>query len=270
MHLGIVTHIIVLQSKNEDLFVSVSSDFESLPSSPYRAYLEESKAPLTSFLFTLPLFVGYHFGVWWINTIENLPWANAADVLLVQGLRMLGAVGPMVSFVVVVFAFLLSQQLSAKPWRLPRTGTWVLMILESLLFALPVFLLSRLTNQVLLSATAARELPIHVNLILSLGAGVYEEFLFRMLLMGLLFVILKRLFRLEKTELYFSVMVIQALLFAAFHHLPGSIEVFRLHVFAFRTLAGIYFAYLYQERGFGIAAGSHACYDLIAVTMNAL
>jgi hypothetical protein len=42
-----------------------------------------------------------------------------------------------------------------------------------------------------------------------------------------------------------------------------------LRAFAFRTAAGVYFAYLYSERGFGITAGSHAFYDIFAVTLNA-
>ncbi len=70
----------------------------------------------------------------------------------------------------------------------------------------------------------------------------------------------------------------QALLFSASHHLPGSPEQVTnlvearavLPVFTFRTLAGLYFAAIYIERGFGIAAGSHACYDLLVVLLDML
>ena len=40
-------------------------------------------------------------------------------------------------------------------------------------------------------------------------------------------------------------------------------EVFDAYVFLFRTLAGVYFAVLFQLRGFGIAVGAHACYDVL-------
>ena len=36
-----------------------------------------------------------------------------------------------------------------------------------------------------------------------------------------------------------------------------------IYVFLFRMLAGIYFALLFRLRGFGIAVGTHAFYDII-------
>jgi hypothetical protein len=35
------------------------------------------------------------------------------------------------------------------------------------------------------------------------------------------------------------------------------------YVFLFRTMAGVYFALLFQFRGFAVAAGAHACYDVL-------
>jgi len=40
--------------------------------------------------------------------------------------------------------------------------------------------------------------------------------------------------------------------------------------FGFRTMAGIYFAVLFAIRGFGITAGTHAFYDIIATFINAI
>jgi len=39
--------------------------------------------------------------------------------------------------------------------------------------------------------------------------------------------------------------------------------------FGFRTIAGIYFAVLFAIRGFGVTAGTHAFYDIIATIINA-
>ena len=45
---------------------------------------------------------------------------------------------------------------------------------------------------------------------------------------------------------------------------------FTVREFVFRTLAGVYFACLFAMRGFGITAGTHAFYDIIAVLVNAV
>jgi len=244
------------------------------PISPYQAYLEESHSPIVSLIFTLPLFLAYHLGIWAIQKLENAPWANGADRLLAVLLTKFGVSGPLLSLCFVVTVLLIWQQASGRPWRV-RGITLLIMFLESCFFSLPPFLLGKVVRHALMSAGADAGLPVHINLVLSLGAGVYEEFFFRMLLLSFLLFVFGTLFRLEGFRLYFTAVLVQAFLFALFHHLPGSPERLDLlsrdfwQAFAFRTLAGVYFAHLYHERGFGIAAGSHAAYDVIAVTLNA-
>ena len=48
------------------------------------------------------------------------------------------------------------------------------------------------------------------------------------------------------------------------HHVGPYGEEFDDFIFLFRTLAGLFFAFLYQFRGFGVAVGmAHACYDVL-------
>ena len=57
---------------------------------------------------------------------------------------------------------------------------------------------------------------------------------------------------------------ISSLLFSAAHHVgPYGEWPIRWPHFVFRTLAGVFFALVYVYRGFGIAAGSHAAYDIL-------
>src|SRR5262249_1754553 len=94
------------------------------------------------------------------------------------------------------------------------------------------------------------------------GAGIYEEVLFRLLLLSGL----AGLFRLADLPRVIGLplaAVASALLFAAAHHVGPNGEAFEGYGFLFRTLAGLYFALLYQLRGFGIAVGAHASYDLL-------
>ena len=56
---------------------------------------------------------------------------------------------------------------------------------------------------------------------------------------------------------------VSATVFAAAHNLGPYGEPFHARAFLFRALAGLYFALLYALRGFGIAVGAHAGYDVL-------
>jgi hypothetical protein len=256
----------------------------------YSGYLQYSAAPLTGFLFALPLFLVYHAGLWWLNTFEGLRWANAVDIVIANWLGLLGMAGPLLSFILVIIVFLAMHAMAGKSWRRPPFSTWFLMVMESLVLALPVFMLSRLVMSIIdyLPLAAAQEIapqaelvvsPViswQANMVLSCGAGVYEEFFFRVLVMGLLALFLGKVCGLRGGWKYLAAAVLQALLFAASHHLPGGQEeIFSyaqlrqyLPAILFRTVAGLYFAFVYVERGFGISAGAHAGSDLMVVLLE--
>jgi membrane protease YdiL (CAAX protease family) len=54
-----------------------------------------------------------------------------------------------------------------------------------------------------------------------------------------------------------------AALFSAAHHVGPHGQPYSNYLFLFRLAAGLYFALLYQLRGFGIAVGAHACYNVM-------
>jgi membrane protease YdiL (CAAX protease family) len=143
-------------------------------------------------------------------------------------------------------------------------GVCLGMALESVLFGLGLWGLSRGLGPVIGSLTAAvgdhpAGLP---QIVTFVGAGIYEELLFRL---GV-YTALVALLRLLQAPLILAVPVaalLSAALFAAAHHIGPYGEPFTDHVFLFRLLAGLYFAALYQFRGFGIVVGAHACYAVL-------
>jgi hypothetical protein len=198
-----------------------------------------------------------------------------------DALGRLGMAGPLLSFIMVCMVFLTMHAMTGRPWRWPPAYAWLLMIMESLIMALPVFLLSRLVARLIaylpLSALeGGGDISWRANLVLSCGAGVYEEFFFRVLVMGSLVFFLGTVLRMRGGWKFVLAAATQALLFALSHHLPGGPEeIFNFEqartavpVFTFRFAAGVYFAFLYVERGFGIAAGAHAGYDLMVVLLE--
>jgi membrane protease YdiL (CAAX protease family) len=112
------------------------------------------------------------------------------------------------------------------------------------------------------------------DVVTGIGAGIYEELVFRLILIIALMVLFGDILQLgHKTSIILSVFI-SAALFGAYHHivyLEGQFvqsSPFNWAEFSFRTIAGIYFAVLFAIRGFGITAGAHAFYDIIAVFMN--
>ncbi len=114
------------------------------------------------------------------------------------------------------------------------------------------------------------------NIVTGIGAGIYEELVFRLILIIVLMVLFQDILRQNHNISIILSVFISAALFGAYHHivyLEGQFiqsSPFDWAEFSFRTIAGIYFAVLFAIRGFGITAGAHAFYDIIAVFMNAL
>ena len=113
------------------------------------------------------------------------------------------------------------------------------------------------------------------SVVTGIGAGIYEELVFRLILICLLMLLFQDVLKLShKNSIILSVLV-SAGLFSAHHHIVlvnGQLAlsaVFNWTEFGFRTIAGVYFAVLFAIRGFGITAGTHAFYDIIATIINA-
>jgi hypothetical protein len=113
------------------------------------------------------------------------------------------------------------------------------------------------------------------NIITGVGAGIYEELVFRLILICVLMFVFQDLFALSHINAIVVSVLLSALLFSAHHHfifVDGRWQTgdsFSPVKFLFRTTAGVYFAVLYAIRGFGITAGTHALYDIMVTILNA-
>lgn len=113
-----------------------------------------------------------------------------------------------------------------------------------------------------------------VDVVTGIGAGIYEEFVFRLILICLLMLLFQDILKVSLQSSIILSVLIAAVLFSAHHHIffvNGQFhtgEPFSLSKFIFRTIAGIYFAALFAVRGFGITAGTHAFYNIIATFLN--
>jgi len=104
------------------------------------------------------------------------------------------------------------------------------------------------------------------EIVFSLGAGIYEELLFRLILIAALHALLVDWLKIPDLWGSTAAMVLSAVAFALYHFSQDNSFTFSL--FGYYTIAGAYLACLYVGRGIGIAAGAHAFYDLLVVAWH--
>jgi membrane protease YdiL (CAAX protease family) len=125
-------------------------------------------------------------------------------------------------------------------------------------------------------APVAKSRSLMASIVTGVGAGIYEELVFRLILICALMVLFQDVIGLTHQNAVVLSIMVSAALFSAHHHIVwidgqlGRSAPFNWTEFGFRTIAGVYFAVLFAMRGFGITAGAHAFYDIIATIVNAV
>jgi hypothetical protein len=235
-----------------------------------RTYWRQSRAHRYSLLFALPLLVAYEVLAAILGHGEAQPIRNGADVLLKTAfMAVLGEHGPLVFGVllIAVALWLVIRDMRAHGSRLsPRIFAG--MMAESIVLALAFgIVVSTITSQVLapfaaLVQTPMQELGLMTQLMVSLGAGLYEELLFRVLLVGAIAALGVRALRWRPLTAGIVAVGVGALVFSAFHYIGPFGDRLEAGSFTFRLIAGIFFSALFVTRGFGITAWTHALYDV--------
>jgi len=230
------------------------------------SYWEESRVPLASLMFVSPLLLFYELGVVFLG-----PEAvrNGAEVWLRHLLMTLGLGQYFFLPVLTVGILLAAHYLSRYPWAVRSVTLWG-MLVESLFLAgclrvilgLQSLFFQYAARWVLAAGVNPTNFGLAERAVAFVGAGVYEELVFRLILMNLLMIVLQVL-KLAPPMTLWGGVLLSSFLFALAHHIGPFGEPLQLFNFLFRFVAGIFFALLFVYRGFGIAAGSHAAYDLM-------
>ena len=235
-------------------------------------YWQLSQAPRYSLLFALPLFIGYEILSLAVSGGPGGDIRNGADVIL-QSLfaELLGRRGPMVFEIalIVLGLFLVGRDLRRHGRHLSKV-VFFGMSLETLGLAILCGVLvggitSHLFGAVGLALGQIGQTPLPVRLMLSLGAGLYEELLFRVIIVGVLAWAGHRLLGWSARLSGIIAVTVGALLFSAIHYVGAYGDQLTLYSFVYRTLAGVFFSALYLLRGFGITAWTHALYDVFVL-----
>jgi len=224
----------------------------------FTTYLNETRKPVYSAALILPFFVVYHTG----TLIFRTTYINGADALIVRLLALLSVRSAFASALVLLAGFLVWQLRTRASWKIDGTRlAWLYG--ESLGYAwLLVLLTGWLTVRLSLAAPAPRQGLVE-RIVLYCGAGIYEELLFRAVLVGLLLVLFKRVFGMGRAPAAVCAVVVAAFIFSLFHYIGPEGDRFQVVSFLQRFGGGVYFSILFVTRGFGVAAAAHALYDVL-------
>ncbi|MEX0586932.1 MAG: CPBP family glutamic-type intramembrane protease [Pirellulales bacterium] len=227
-------------------------------------YWRQSQRPLTSLIFVLPFLFLYEGGV---LLLGSSAMRNGAEVWLTQLLDLAGFEQSFLLPLLVIVALLGWHHLTGDRWRV-RSGVTLAMGLECAVLGFVLMLIAQLHRPLLHAigtplAAAARG-PIaqfFASFVSYCGAGIYEEVMFRLLLLPAVAICIRAFGVPLGTSFLWSALV-TSLLFSAAHHVGPHGEALELFKFTFRVTAGLFFSLLFIFRGFGIVVGTHALYDI--------
>jgi hypothetical protein len=239
-----------------------------------RRYLDQTRSRAYSLLLALPLLLLYEAGAALTQNRHGL--RNGADVLLRTLLAGAGVRGTLALTVLIVAVGAALVVHERRTRRVPLRGSYLAgMMAESVVYALCFgFLVATATHLLLggwvrLAADGGLDgLPVLDGIVLSLGAGIYEELLFRVLMTGGILAGLMAA-GVRRPRAAAIAVIVSALVFSAFHYVGPYAYPLELTSFTFRFIAGAAFSGLYVTRGLGITAWTHALYDIMLVVAGA-
>jgi hypothetical protein len=231
------------------------------------SYWLASRAPRHSLLFALPLLLAYEALAFALSGTEMGQVRNGADVLLKSVFLALGGRHGLTVFTLVlavVGAGLVIRD--SRAHGAIRPGLFPLMLGEAILYALLLGGVASALTTLLLHGRLAigpmDQFGLPTQVMISLGAGIYEELVFRVLLVSALMALARLAFGWRPLPSGIFAAISGALIFSLFHYVGPYGDQFTLSSFTFRAVAGLLFSGLYLLRGLGITAWSHALYDV--------
>jgi len=239
-------------------------------------YFHRSRQPLHILVFLAPLVVLYEIGA--ALYLAGDAAAIAEDIrahrLLADFFTAFGVGGFYLPGIALVVVLLIWQILARHPWRV-RRSTLGGMLLESIVWTFPLLVLAQMiaapaqtpaeTVSPPLAALAQappgtlHDLPLAARATIAIGAGLYEELLFRLVAIAFLHLLLADALGVPGRWADALAIVGAAVAFALYHEDHANV--------VFYTVAGLYFGGLFIFRGFGVAVAVHAIYDLVALLL---
>ncbi len=213
-----------------------------------------------SFFLILPLLITYEIGI----SLSGSGYRNTAELILKEINVILGA--DAARFIhwflaVLIVVFFLKTWTRDRPF-FPILGT---VVIEGLVIAffLGPLLSFCVGNLLMLHPPADAGAAVLKNsVLLSIGAGVYEEIVFRFFILGGTYALCSRVFKVPRWTAFVPALLVSALLFSVYHHIGPFTQPITWPLFLFRFIAGLALGLVFIFRGFAVTVYVHAFYDI--------
>lgn len=234
-------------------------------STGFRTYHRATQTATYGVLSALPLFLLYEAMIVAVNTGTKAPVRVSADVWIKELLSTTGAQGGLLLILLAALSGIAAYIIDREK-TIPLRGRYFTgILLESTIYAIVVALLVSHLVSALFAVIPPPVGDLWTQLALSIGAGLYEELVFRVLLVGGLALLFRPFFE-NPNAGYVLAALLGAALFSLVHYLGPLGDPFELPSFTFRFAFGLALNGLFLWRGFGVAAWTHALYDVMVVT----
>lgn len=225
-----------------------------------RQFIRDGSGPLDDLALTLPILVGYHLGV------VFLPMRNAADLVTHELVALANYNLPVYAGLTLLIALSFAAILLVLGRESSlRAGRFFLVAGEGVLYAVAMRLCAGYVVGKLHLAGGVAITPL-AGLVMSLGAGFYEELVFRFGLFGLgrrlVLPLCGATTGVRRAVVMVLWAVLGAALFSAWHYVGEFGDPFEIQSFVFRWVCGLVFTAIYAFRGFAPAVWTHTLYDV--------
>jgi membrane protease YdiL (CAAX protease family) len=255
------------------------------------SYWGRSRRPLTVLAFLLPLVLAYEAGLAFLlsdperNTVITVE-AHQRLLAFFSWFGIDAKGGLLLGGVAILVVLLVWHVLERHPWRVAWRDL-PLMGLESIILVLPLLGIAKVAGGAMDAATALsvagagsdtvgagtagaeafQTMDLAGRLTISIGAGLYEELLFRMVLIAAIHALIVDLVKGPGWLGWLVGIIISAAAFTVYHDLHGAHGALVMTRVTFFAAAGLYLGVLYAARGFGIVVAAHALYDIAVAVM---
>jgi membrane protease YdiL (CAAX protease family) len=247
------------------------------------AYAELSTRPLHVLVFLAPLLIVYELGslLYLSNPSTGMVETISARRMISTFFETFGAFGLYLPGLALATVLLVWHVIRKDRWTL-HLPVLPLMAMESVLWTVPLVVLVVILSlampqlapalQLDQADPAAPQAALHAlstpaRLTIAIGAGLYEELVFRVIAIALVHLLLVDVLGVEKKAGAVLAVIASAIAFTIYHDISTPAGGLNLPLAAFLLCAGLYFGLVYIWRGFGIVVGVHALYDVIALVL---
>ena len=225
-------------------------------------YLRYSKNLLTSVLFIFPLLILYEILSFLIFYDKDYAIRNSADIFLRSYFYNIGTSSQFLYIIflsLIVFIYIYVNRKNYYNYKFNSFFN-IIMIFEGFIYGLLLIIILNGYNYFLNTSIYVYD-DFFLNFYFSLGAGVWEEILFRLFIYNIIFLIVNKI--LNKDVSYILSIVVSSILFSLFHYFGQMADVITLKSFIIRFVAGIILCLIYIKRGLGISCMTHYSYDVL-------